>query len=173
MTKASGQDVQQMLKEIVGMNKIPMSVLGTVKSIDESEMSCIVTPIDEGPDFMDVLLMAENSTTGLYLKPTIGSLVMITPQNAETYYVSLFSSIDDVWIRGNANGGMPITSSIVDKLNNLENAYNDLVSKYNAHTHILTLTSGTGTAAPTTSLETTTLTPTQEDDIQSTTVSHG
>lgn len=167
------QDVKQMLKDIVEIDKIPMSVLCTVKSINETDMTCVVTPIDKASDYVDVLLMAENSTTGMYLKPSVGSLVMITPQSDCVYYVSLYSDIDDVWIRGNTNGGVPITSSIVEKLNNLENGYNDLVSKYNAHTHILTLSSGTGTAAPTTSAETTTLTLTQNDDIQSTTVSHG
>lgn len=166
-------EIIQMLKDIVGVDLIPMSKLGTVKYVDETDKTCVVTPIDEGSDFVDVLLMAESSTTGMYIKPSVGSLVMIAPQNDCTYYVSMYSSIDDVWIRGNANGGVPITSSVVTKLNNLENGYNDLVSKFNSHVHILTLTAGTGTAAPTATPETTTLTPTMASDIQSTTVKHG
>jgi hypothetical protein len=64
------------------------------------------------------------------------------------------------------NGGIPLSPNVSDRLNKIENAYNDLVEKFNAHSHILTLTSGTGTAAPTTDQETTTLTPTQPSDIE-------
>jgi len=63
-------------------------------------------------------------------------------------------------------GGLVKLLSLVTKLNNLENLVNNLVTKYNAHTHILTLSTGTGTAAPTTATETTVLTPTQRADIE-------
>lgn len=171
--KSDALDVWQLLKTITGIDKLPLSLLATVKDIDEGEMTCTVSPIDGSSDFMDVYLMADPQSTGFYYKPTIGSIVLISPQNKNTYFISMFSSLDKVLIRGDANGGVPITSNVVDKLNNLENLVNDLISKYNSHTHILTLSAGTGTAAPTTTTETDTLTPTTNDDIQSTTVKHG
>ena len=67
-------------------------------------------------------------------------------------------------------GGMVKVAALTAKLNNLENIVNDLVAKYNTHTHILTLTSGTGTAAPTVTEETGTLTPTEQSDIENTAV---
>lgn len=71
---------------------------------------------------------------------------------------------------GGESGGMVLVNDLVDRMNLIENAYNDLVTKFNAHSHILTLTSGTGTAAPTLSPETTVLTDTIADDIQSTVI---
>lgn len=71
-------------------------------------------------------------------------------------------------------GGMVEVANLVIKLNNLENLLNDLITKYNSHTHILSLSSGTGTAAPTTTTETGTIAPvTQRSDIENTTIIHG
>lgn len=63
-------------------------------------------------------------------------------------------------------GGMVKVLELVAKLNNLEDLVNDLISKYNAHTHLLTLSTGTGTAAATLTQETGTLTPTVRADIE-------
>ena len=40
-------------------------------------------------------------------------------------------------------------SALESAFNQLKSDFNDLVSKFNSHTHVLTLSSGTGTAAPT------------------------
>lgn len=63
-------------------------------------------------------------------------------------------------------GGLVKVAELTTKLNNLEQLVNDLVTKYNSHTHILTLSTGTGTAAPTATTETGTLTPTQQAEIE-------
>lgn len=70
-------------------------------------------------------------------------------------------------------GGLVKVIQLTQKLNNLENLVNDLITKYNSHTHILTLSTGTGTAAPTTTTETQTLTPTQREDIENTAIKQG
>lgn len=70
-------------------------------------------------------------------------------------------------------GGLVKVIELVQKLNNLENLVNDLIAKYNAHTHILTLSTGTGTAAPTTTTEPQTLTPTQRSDIENNNITQG
>jgi hypothetical protein len=69
-------------------------------------------------------------------------------------------------------GGLVKIIDLTMKLNNLENKVNALLSAFNTHTHILTLTSGTGTAAPTTSPVTGTLTPTVRGDIEDTKITH-
>jgi hypothetical protein len=62
---------------------------------------------------------------------------------------------------------------LTTKLNNLENKVNDIVAKFNSHTHILTLSTGTGTAAPTTTKVPGTLTPTEQSEIENDKVKHG
>ena len=66
------------------------------------------------------------------------------------------------------NGGMVLVNPLVTKINALENLLNDLITKYNTHTHILALSSGTGTAAATVTTEPGTINPvTKASDIQS------
>lgn len=59
---------------------------------------------------------------------------------------------------------------LTNKLNALENKVNQIISAFNNHTHILTLSTGTGTAAPTSSPVSGTLTPTNRADIENTLV---
>lgn len=103
-----------------------------------------------------------------------------------THIVQTSGDIDFTSFNGNFNvlskaiqlldgslGGLVKVIDLTTKLNNLENLVNDLISKYNSHTHILTLSSGTGTAAPTVTTETQTLTPTNRGDIENTNITHG
>lgn len=172
MKTAQGLDPAEMLKEIVGIRKVPMSVLCVVDSVDEDTKTCAATPIYEGPQFLDILLMAETSTTGFYLKPAIGSLIMIAPQDENTYYVSMYSDIDEVWIRGNTNGGVIKVNDLVNKINTLENLVNSILNTLKSTT-IPLAPSGTYPFAPLyTSLSD--ISPiTSADDIQSSTVLHG
>ena len=105
-------------------------------------------------------------------------------------FIALYSDIDSAYLQvgdssieilndgsitlndGSYNGLVKV-ADLVTKLNNLENLVNDLISKFNSHTHILTLTSGTGTAAPTAAPETNTLTPTKQSDLENSKITHG
>ena len=69
-------------------------------------------------------------------------------------------------------GGLVQVINLVQKLNNLENLVNDLVAKFNMHVHP-GVQSGAGSTGPTVSLETGTLTPTEQADIENTEVTHG
>jgi hypothetical protein len=61
---------------------------------------------------------------------------------------------------------------LTEKLNNLEQLLNDLVTKYNSHTHSGVSTGG-GMSGVTTALETGTLTPTQRSEIENEQITHG
>ena len=103
------------------------------------------------------------------------SVVSITNDNVKISNGSSSATIADQLIQFNDGslGGLVKVKDLTTKLNNLEKAYNDLATKFNSHTHILTLSSGTGTAAPTTSPEATTLISTQQADIENTNTKHG
>lgn len=93
----------------------------------------------------------------------------------DKYYIqpisNLFISAKQTQFNDGSNGGLVLVNPLVTKVNNLENLMNDLITKYNSHTHILTLTSGTGTAAATLTQETGMINPiTKASDIQSTVI---
>jgi hypothetical protein len=165
-------DIRASIRAIVG--NFPMSVLGTVVSVDEDEMTCEVEPIDGGASFMDVRLMADNEDTskGIFFKPAIDSVVMITPQDEVTYFVSMVSEVDEVWLHGDQYGGIVKVADLVTKLNNLEGKVNDLVTAFNSHVHT-GVTTGGGSSGTTATQVTGTLTPTQRADIENTDVKHG
>ena len=121
--------------------------------VPAANADCLVAEVD-GPGQLKQLLWASKYTE---VRMTVGSSKL---------------SVKDGLMQFNDGslGGMVKVAALTAKLNNLENIVNDLVAKYNTHTHILTLTSGTGTAAPTVTEETGTLTPTEQSDIENTAV---
>lgn len=78
----------------------------------------------------------------------------------------------EIILNDGAMGGLVKVIELTQKLNNLENKVNAIISAFNSHTHVLTLTTGTGTAAPTAAPVSGTLTPTQRADIEDTKVVH-
>jgi hypothetical protein len=171
---SSSSDIRSKLKAIVGIDNIPMSLLGSIVSVDETEMTCEVTPNIGGANFTDVRLMADNETTslGIYFKPKVGSQVMISPQDEVTYFVSMVSEVDEVWLRGNTNGGIVKVTDLVTKLNNIENDLNTLKTAFTGWV-VAPSDGGAALKAITASWYGSTLTPTTAANIQSTTCKHG
>lgn len=96
---------------------------------------------------------------------------IVSFDKVDTYYIqpvnNLYISSKQIQFNDGTNGGMVLVNQLTTKLNNLENLVNNLITQYNSHTHILALTSGTGTAAITISQETGMISPiTKAADIQ-------
>lgn len=165
-------------------------VAATVDSVDIPSRTCNVTTISgkESTAIEGVRLMA-SVDDGFFLVPTIGSTIFLTYSNYNVPYVCQFSSLDSITLVSGSSqvsvvdgkimlndgslGGLVEVEKLTAKLNALENLVNDLVTKFNSHTHILSLSSGSGTAAPTAAPEPTTLTPTERADIENTKIIHG
>lgn len=165
-------------------------ITAEVDSVDTASRTCNVTTISgkNSTAIENVELMAAIDD-GILFVPSIGSTVKISYSNYNSPFIVQYSEVDQIlFISGSSQvsivdgkimfndgsyGGLIQIEKLVEKLNNLENLVNDLAAKFNAHTHILTLTSGTGTAAPTTTIETETLTDTQRSDIENNLIQHG
>lgn len=162
----------------------------SVDSVDLSTRSCDVTAISGSAvgAITGVQLMTEIDD-GFLLVPTVGSNVLVGYSKRLVPFIAQFSQIDQVLIiTGNTSlgikdgsvqfndgsyGGLIQIQQLITKLNNLENLVNDLTTKFNSHTHVLTLSSGTGTAAPTTTMESKTLITTKQSDLENTLITHG
>jgi hypothetical protein len=81
----------------------------------------------------------------------------------------MFSTVQEIQLNGDNYDGIPIIGTLVQKLNNLENAFNQFVILYNAHTHVET---STNTLVPST-LNTNVLINTTQTELENTTVLHG
>lgn len=149
-----------------------------VESVDIPNHTCTCTAIGgKGvTSILNVQLMAEVED-GLLLVPVIGSTVIVSYSTYTAPVVVMFSGIDQVFLSAatgiqlndGSYGGLIQIEQLVTKLNNLEKLVNDLVSKFNIHIHPLT----TGTSSPTLTQETSILVPTQQTELENTTVTHG
>lgn len=142
-------------------------ILCTVSSVNTTKKTCICEPVSGGADLMGVKLMAKNQT-GFYIIPKVDSHVVVCVQN-DLSFVTMFSEVQEIQLNGDNYDGVPIVGNLVQKLNNLENAFNQFVALYNAHTHVET---STNTLVPST-LNTNILTPTTKSMLENTTVLHG
>lgn len=79
-------------------NQAIYSVVGKVKSVDETARTCEVVPIQNQEDTLfDVRLQAElNLMDGLIITPAIDSLVVVTFLNQATGYIALCSKADKI-----------------------------------------------------------------------------
>lgn len=165
-------------------------VVANVDAVNVQARTCDVTTISgkESTAILGVKLMA-SIDDGVLLVPSINSTIYVCYSTYNVPYVALFSSLDQIlFISGSSQvsivdgkvmfndgsfGGLVEVAQLVTKLNNLESLVNDLVVRYNSHTHVLALSAGTGTAAPTATTEPTVLTPTVRANIENTLVTHG
>lgn len=141
-----------------------------VESYNQAARTALVTMIDgrTGNEFV-VNLMPEVDDSVLVL-PTVGSTIWVTWSTFVDPFMSGFpSEFDMIIFNGGENGGFVLTPNLITKLNNIENLLNDLISKFNSHTHTGVETGG-GVSGPTLTQEGGTLTPTEADDIQSQTI---
>lgn len=147
------------------------SIDATVNSVDIKGRLCNVTTIGgKTPKTIDVRLMA-TVDDGQLLLPAIDSTVTIICTTFGDPYVTGYSEIEKFIWRGGDLGGIPVSPYLVEKLNNIENLLNSVITKGIAHTHNVTAVgSPTG---PALGFENSQLTPTVQTDIENPNMSQG
>jgi hypothetical protein len=156
---------------------IPAQVL----SVNIDTRTCDVTAVGGTAvtDIPGVQLMADVED-GLLIVPVIGSTVIVSYTKRNTPFVSMFSAVQSVILatmsgvqfEDGSFGGMVKVEELIVKLNNLENLVNDLVDKFNTHTHS-GVTTGSGVSAIPVIPEPNTLTLSKREDIENELIKHG
>lgn len=141
----------------------------TVNSVDLANRTAHVTTItgQSTLDF-DVQLQA-GIADGLIIEPLVNSMVYVLMSKYTLPFIVQYSDIVSLSINGIEFGGLVKVIELTNKLNALENIVNDLILKFNTHTHIA---AGTPTSI-TSVIETNNLTPTQQSEIENTVIKHG
>lgn len=88
--------ISDLLNKIIDTNTDGVfSLVGEVIEVNESARTCDVQPLNGTAILFDVKLQADESLNkGLVIFPTIGSNVIVTFLNAQTGFVSAFSTFD-------------------------------------------------------------------------------
>lgn len=167
------RDLKDALLKLVNPLSVARLMDMEVVSVDESARTAQCKTINTDAEVTFTVRLMPTVDDGILVIPTIGSNVTVsTDDNCEPIVVG-FTETDRIILRGGQFDGLVKVAELTTKLNNAENKINDIITAYNAHTHILTLSMGTGTAAPTLTIVTGTLTPTQQADIENENIKHG
>ena len=119
-------DIRQAIQALSGVNDLTFEGIPcTVSDINTTEMTCTCTPINGDAEFFDVLLNAD-ADKGFTLIPAKNSVVIVQQTSQATAYVSMVSKVDQIYLAGDANGGLVKVQDLVSKLNNLESDLNTL-----------------------------------------------
>ena len=113
-------DIRQAIQSLSGLNDLQYEgVLCKVSDIDLATFTCTCTPTNGDAEFYDVLLNAD-AEKGFTLIPANGSVVIVQQTSQATAYVSMVSKVDQVYLAGDANGGLVKVIPLVTKLNTIE-----------------------------------------------------
>jgi hypothetical protein len=148
-----------------------MPSYGKVVSVDTVTKTCVVNLLEDETDLLDVRLSAD-STDGLFLVPSVGSVVGVVRVNDTHSYVALYSQLDSIKIGDGTYDGLIKINDLVTKLNNLENDINSLKTAFS--TWVVAPSDG-GLALKTAAATWygSSLTATVKADIENTEVTHG
>jgi len=172
--------VEQLLGEFLA-DKVNL-MFGNVVSIQNDTAGfpayCTVESISgkATTNIENVALQADISDGELKV-PVIGSTVIVAYSKYSNPFLAFVSDIESYYYYGNtwqqgdgSFGGWVKVIDLVTKLNNVENLLNDLIGKYNVHTH----SGGGGPIGPPTPTEPTIISPiTQRSDLENTEATHG
>jgi hypothetical protein len=119
-------DIRQAIQALSGITELTYEgVACKVSDIDLATFTCTCTPINGDAEFFDVLLNAD-ADKGFTLIPKDGSVVIVQQTSQATAYVSMVSKVDQIYLAGDANGGLVKVNDLVSKLNRIENDINVL-----------------------------------------------
>lgn len=149
--------------------------IGKVTAV--SGLTCTVLPINGDVEITGVRLSFNNDADSLFV-PAVNSLVVIGKYKInkmqKEYFIVQCTKVESIKLHGEGFGGLVMAEILTDRLNKLETRFNDFKTKFNSHTHLLTLSSGTGTAAITANpIVLSNLTETEQSDLENSKVKHG
>ena len=115
------RDLAEAVKALAGIDDIEFeSVLCIVSDINTTTNTCTCTPVNGNAPYYDVLLSCDLKK-GFLLIPANGSQVVCTATSETTAYVSMVSDVTQVYIAGDANGGLI-------KIDNLKTQYDNNIT---------------------------------------------
>ena len=119
-------DIRQAIQALSGLNDLQYEgVVCRVSDIDLDTFTCTCTPIDGSAEFYEVLLNAD-ADKGFTLIPASDSVVIVQQTSQADAYLTMVSKVDQVYIAGDANGGLVKVQVLNAALNNLQTEINTL-----------------------------------------------
>lgn len=171
--------IEDHVNRMLSKKKLYSSICRVV-SVNDSERTCEIEPINGDAERTGRLQASLNLTEGLYIKPVVDSFVQLTWINEITGTITQFSEIEEIDItiggssfniidgqvtfNGGNLGGLAVPSLVADRLNLLEDDINNLKTSFSSWV-VAANDGGAALKAATATWYSSQLTQTQENDI--------
>jgi hypothetical protein len=142
-----------------------------VNSIDLSKRTANVTTITGTANLTFDALLTAGISDGFVVTPEVDSMVYVLMSKYTLPFILTFSDIVQFDIMGGEFGGLVKVVELTQKLNNLENKVNEIISTFGTHTHAVVAV-GSPTS-PTSTPIVDSLIISQREDIENVNVKHG
>lgn len=165
--------IKESLEALLGLrdNDLVRLLTCNVESVDIQKRIALVTTISGSTSFEFEVNLQTSVSDGLIIVPKVDSDVVVLFSKNTNPLIIQYSDIDEYILNGVDFGGMVKVIELTEKINNLENKLNDLITACSSQ--IVTLApSGTFPLAP----YFTSVTPliqTQQSEIENTIIKHG
>ena len=170
----STNQIKEAIQRLANEGEEVYSIACKVKSVDGETCDC--SPLNGDSDILEVSLVA-GAGTQILITPVIGSTVFVSWLSKNIAFVSLFSDVKSIDLRGDANGGVPISGDIATRINIIESDINALKAVFSgwqpSPAQGLAPDGGITLKTAIAAWFGKTLIPTVKTQIESTTVKHG
>jgi len=124
------QNIGDLIKQLAANSEEVYSLPCKVVSIDSDNLAEL-EPLNGDPNLLAVRLIAGASESPLLITPVIGSAVIATFLSRNTAFISLYSEVESVEIRGGDLGGLIKIEDLKSELAKLTARVDDIISAIN------------------------------------------
>ena len=142
-----------------------------VNAVDLSTRTANVTTITGTANLTFDALLTAGISDGFVITPEVGSMVYVLMSKYTLPFIITFSDITQFDIMGGEFGGLVKVVELTQKLNDLENKVNEIISIFGTHTHTVTAIGAPTSFTPTPIAGS--LIITQREDIENININHG
>ncbi|MBC7382249.1 MAG: hypothetical protein H7296_04545 [Bacteroidia bacterium] len=137
-----------------------------VNSVDIEKRNCNVTTVTGNATLTFDAMLTAGVSDGIIVIPQVDSFVFVLKSKYTIPFVVLYSDIEKLVLKGGEFGGFVKVIELTQKINNLENKVNELITIFNAHSH-------SALNVPTSSIISSQLIPTERAEIENQNITHG
>lgn len=123
-------NIGDIIRQIAKSDAEVYSVACRVVSID-SENFAELAPLDGSPNLLEVFLVAESDDTNFLITPAVDSIVIATFLSKNVAFISMFSKIETINIRGDQYGGLIKINELIGNLDKLTARVDGIIDAIN------------------------------------------
>lgn len=174
--------IKEIVERLLAEKLKPQIIVGLVKSVDESNMTCVID-VSPSPDLLDVRLRSviDSNDSGVLVIPKKGSYVLVAIINnmRQSTFICGFSEVEkirmlssSIELSGNNKGGLLISEKVTAEINEIKQDLNTLKTVFKTFAPI-PQTGGADIKAAAVTWAGQTLTPAKQTDLENKNVKHG